>query len=178
MRHRFTLIELLVVIAIIAILAAMLMPALQQARERGRSIKCTANLKQLSASYFNYLADNDERNIFFDNTSWSGYWFRQLVQQRYITGTNISTLWRGVDTDAVCAEPSGILQCPSESKPNKYFRGSHFGILDTQIVLPDKSEPEGMMAKVGAKPAFRQRASKVGLLRRQRGTTRLREAPE
>ena len=57
-RENFTLIELLVVIAIIAILAAILMSALNAAREKARAISCASNLKQLGTGINQYCVDN------------------------------------------------------------------------------------------------------------------------
>src|SRR5262245_44836625 len=58
-RGAFTLIELLVTISIIGILASLLLPALSQAKEKGRRISCVSNLKELSLALHLFVVDND-----------------------------------------------------------------------------------------------------------------------
>lgn len=76
-RENFTLIELLVVIAIIAILAAILMPALNAAREKARAISCASNLKQLGLGINQYC--NDHQYVMKVNAnSLTDNWFNKL----------------------------------------------------------------------------------------------------
>ena len=91
MKKKFTLIELLVVIAIIAILAAMLLPALQQARARAQSTACISNLKNLYHALSFYADANKD---FFPAANSSVYYAERKKKYTYFGWTAVLAMYK------------------------------------------------------------------------------------
>jgi prepilin-type N-terminal cleavage/methylation domain-containing protein/prepilin-type processing-associated H-X9-DG protein len=120
----FTLIELLVVIAIIAVLMAILMPALGRAREQGKRAVCLGNLKQLSLAWIMYADDNDQRIVSGNAgatrngevTAWIGKAWHDnygsgafLPEEEQKAGIRAGLLWPYVKEE-------GLYKCPTGRK--------------------------------------------------------------
>jgi prepilin-type N-terminal cleavage/methylation domain-containing protein len=110
-RKGFTLIELLVVIAIIALLMAILMPALRRVKEQARTIKCIANLRQWGIISSMYTESNDGK--FWSGDDGSGYYWPWQLEERYRDWKQ-NKLWF----------------CPTAKKPEYDERGNQAEVLN------------------------------------------------
>ena len=114
---RFTLIELLVVIAIIAILAAMFLPALNKAREKGKAISCTSNVKQVMMGHISYAGDYEGYMMV------KGPWVNESVAPwtAFLTG------FHGSEKKSEGYISQKVLLCPS-SEPGNFFWNGVYGM--------------------------------------------------
>jgi len=114
MRHckrAFTLIELLVVIAVIAVLMAILMPALNRAREQGKRISCLSNVKQLTMAWILYADANDDHVTYAntgrtDVTPWVKYPGSGATKEESLIGIRTGALY------SYCPEAK-LYKCPT-----------------------------------------------------------------
>lgn len=107
-RRAFTLVELLVVIAIIAVLAALLLPALSRAKEQARRAKCISNLRQIALSARLFSADHD-----------SYYPWHTPTEDGGTYGSSAGTAWRNFRSLSNELITPKLLVCPSDTSTKK-----------------------------------------------------------
>ena len=113
-RNGFTLIELLVVIAIIAILAALLLPVLGKAKERGYAINCVSNARQLNTAWVLYAGENTESLPLNPPTSPAGSWVYGIENWTSSNTDNTNFVLMMQGTLGIYSRNPGIYHCPAD----------------------------------------------------------------